>query len=156
MRALRTSGLRTGPQPVVARWPTWLWGSEQMRHVLARRELGAVVAMFRAAAQLSQQELAELTGWSQSAVSLVETGRRDTLYDIRELLKFADAVAMPARRCCPCCSAALHASFAGDLPADLAAFMADSQVPLGRGRPRRASQRARLADQTKLVSGHHR
>jgi predicted XRE-type DNA-binding protein len=90
-----------GPEPVVARWPTWLWGSEQMRQVLARRELGAAVAMFRTAAQLSQQELAELTGWSQSAVSLVETGRRDTLYDIRELLKFADAVAMPREALLP-------------------------------------------------------
>ena len=49
-----------------------------------------------------------------------------------------------------------HASFAADLPADLAAFMADSQVPLGRGCPRRASHRSSLADQADLVPGHHR
>ena len=67
----------------------------------ARGDLGAAVAMFRAAARLSQRELADLTGWSQPAVSLVETGRRDTLYDIRELLKFADAVAMPREALLP-------------------------------------------------------
>ena len=49
-----------------------------------------------------------------------------------------------------------HASFAADLPADLAAFMADSQVPWGRGRPRRAGHRPRLADQAELVHGHDR
>ena len=49
-----------------------------------------------------------------------------------------------------------HASFAGDLPAGQAAFMADSQVPVGRGRARRNDQRSRLADQAKLVPAHHR
>jgi len=47
-----------------------------------------------------------------------------------------------------------HASFAGDLPAADAAFMADSQV-LGRGRPRRGDHRSRLAGQAKLVPAHH-
>lgn len=87
--------------PVAPQWPSWLWGSAPMRHVLARGDLGTAVAMFRAAAHMSQQELADLTGWSQPAVSLVETGRRDTLYDIRELLKFADAVAMPREALLP-------------------------------------------------------
>ena len=49
-----------------------------------------------------------------------------------------------------------HASFAGDLSAEQAAFMADSQVPVGRGRPRRHDQRARLAEQAELVPGHNR
>lgn len=72
-----------------------------MREVLARCELGAAVALFRVAAGLSQQELGELTGWSQGAVSFVETGRRDTLYDIRKLLRFADTVAMPREAVLP-------------------------------------------------------
>ena len=49
-----------------------------------------------------------------------------------------------------------HASFAGDLSVEQAAFMADSQVPVGRGRPRRRRQRARLAEQAELVPGHNR
>ncbi len=72
-----------------------------MCEVLARGDLGTAVAMFRVAAQLSQQELAELTGWSQATVSLVETNRRGTLYDIRELLKFADSVCMPREALLP-------------------------------------------------------
>jgi hypothetical protein len=76
--------------------PTWLWDSEPMRAALARVDLAAVVAIFRAASGLSQMELGNLVeGWSQSLVSLTERGLRDTLYDIRKLLAFADAVGMP-------------------------------------------------------------
>src|SRR6266545_888914 len=97
----RAAACTREPGTIPLQWPARLWQSEQMRQVLARRELGTAVAMFRAAAHLSQHELAELTGWSQSAVSLVETGRRDTLYDIRELLRFADTVAMPREALLP-------------------------------------------------------
>jgi hypothetical protein len=76
--------------------PTWLWDSGPMRAALARVDLAAFVAIFRAAAGLSQTELGNLIdGWSQSLVSLTERGLRDTLYDIRKLLAFADTVGMP-------------------------------------------------------------
>jgi transcriptional regulator with XRE-family HTH domain len=73
----------------------WLWDSLPMREALARVDLAAVVAVFRAAAGLSQHELADILGWSQSSLSLFESGHRNTLYDIRELLRFTDAVDMP-------------------------------------------------------------
>jgi hypothetical protein len=76
--------------------PTWLWDSRPMREALARVDVPAVVAIFRAASGLSQLELGNLIeGWSQSLVSLTERGLRDTLYDIRRLLAFADTVGMP-------------------------------------------------------------
>lgn len=76
--------------------PTWLWDSGPMRAALARVDIPAVVAIFRTAAGLSQMELGNLIeGWSQSLVSLTERGLRDTLYDIRKLLAFADTVGMP-------------------------------------------------------------
>jgi hypothetical protein len=76
--------------------PTWLWDSDPMRAALARVDIPAVIAIFRAASGLSQMELGNLVeGWSQSLVSLTERGQRDTLYDIRKLLAFADAVDMP-------------------------------------------------------------
>jgi hypothetical protein len=76
--------------------PTWLWDSDPMREALARVDIPAVVAIFRAASGLSQMELGNLVeGWSQSLVSLTERGQRDTLYDIRKLLAFADTVDMP-------------------------------------------------------------
>jgi transcriptional regulator with XRE-family HTH domain len=37
------------------------------------------MVIFRAATGLSQLELAQLLGWSQSTVSLIEKGQRDTL-----------------------------------------------------------------------------
>lgn len=76
--------------------PAWLWDSDPMREALARVDIPAVIAIFRAASGLSQMELGNLVeGWSQSLVSLTERGQRDTLYDIRKLLAFADAVDMP-------------------------------------------------------------
>ncbi|GLY80562.1 helix-turn-helix transcriptional regulator [Actinoallomurus iriomotensis] len=73
-----------------------------MRQALARLDVGAVVAILRAATGLSQLDLANVVeGWSQSTVSLIERGRRDTLYDVRELLRFADAVGMPRENLLP-------------------------------------------------------
>ena len=48
------------------------------------------------------------------------------------------------------------ASFAADVDADKAAFMADSQVPWGVGRARRRDQRAGVEDEAELVPGRHR
>ncbi|MGI5232521.1 helix-turn-helix domain-containing protein [Actinoallomurus sp. CA-142502] len=73
-----------------------------MRRALARLDVGAVVAIMRAATGLSQLDFANIVeGWSQSTVSLIERGRRDTLYDLRELLRFADTVGMPREALLP-------------------------------------------------------
>src|SRR5258708_2324728 len=74
--------------------PAWLWDSQPMRRALARLDPGAALAIFRAACGLSQQDVADIVGWSQSAVSLIEKGKRETLFDLRELLRFADMVEM--------------------------------------------------------------
>jgi hypothetical protein len=82
--------------------PTWLWDSRPMREALARVDIPAVVAIFRAASGLSQLELGNLIeGWSQSLVSLTERELRDTLYDIRKLLAFTDTVGMPRAALAP-------------------------------------------------------
>jgi transcriptional regulator with XRE-family HTH domain len=81
--------------------PVWLWDSPPMRRALAGLDLAAMMVIFRAATGLSQLELAQLLGWSQSTVSLIEKGQRDTLYDIRELRRFADAVIMPREALLP-------------------------------------------------------
>src|SRR4051794_40001214 len=88
--------LRASRNPRI-RVPTWLWDSEPMRRALARPDVGAVVAILRAATGLSQIDFANLMGdgWSQTTVSNVERRKRDTLYDIRELRRFADTVDMP-------------------------------------------------------------
>lgn len=76
--------------------PVWLWDSVPMRRALARLDLGAVVALLRAVTGLAQEDLANLIeGWSQTTVSMVERNQRSTLYDVRELLRFADVFDMP-------------------------------------------------------------
>ncbi len=81
--------------------PTWLWDSQPMRQALARLDPGAALAIFRTVSGLSQQDVAEIMGWSQSTVSLIEKGQRETLFDIRELLRFADMVEMPREALAP-------------------------------------------------------
>jgi transcriptional regulator with XRE-family HTH domain len=85
-----------------------------MRQALAEVNPGMVLAVFRAAAGLSQLDLANLLGWSQSTVSLIESGRRQNLYDIRELLRFADAVDMPREALLPLILGRADATLVGD------------------------------------------
>jgi len=73
----------------------WVWDSGPMRDSLARLDFPAVLVIYRSAAGLSRRELAERAGVSQSVIWYWEAGRRQGIYDIRQLLQFADAVSMP-------------------------------------------------------------
>lgn len=81
-----------GPVP---RPPMRSWDSEELRQALAKVDLGRALAVIRSTAGLSQLELASLLGWSQSGVARIESGQRDTLYDIRRLFEVADVLGMP-------------------------------------------------------------
>ncbi|HZR48429.1 MAG TPA: helix-turn-helix transcriptional regulator [Streptosporangiaceae bacterium] len=95
--------------------PAWLWDSPLLRDALSRLDLGAAMAIFRAAAGLSQQQLAQMLGCSQSSIWRIEAGERKTLYDIRELLRFADTIAMPRRMLLPLIMSASEAADTPDL-----------------------------------------
>ncbi len=114
----------------------WLWDSLLMREALARVDLAALVAVFRAAAGLSQHELADIIGWSQSSLSLFESGQRNTLYDIRELLRFTDAVDMPREALLPLvmghARAALPSAGLADVPLAEGDGLEESCVELDR------------------------
>ncbi len=84
-------------------------------------DLATALAVFRAASGLSQHQLAEITGWSQSTLSLFESGRRDTLYDIRVWLRFADLVDMPREASLPLVLGRANAVVADDWLADVGA-----------------------------------
>jgi DNA-binding XRE family transcriptional regulator len=75
--------------------PTWLWDSQPMRQALARLDPGAALAVFRTASGLSQQDVADILGWSQSQVSLIEKGQRQTS------LTFANCCISPIWWRCP-------------------------------------------------------
>lgn len=110
--------------------PTWLWDSVPMRAALARVDLAAFVAIFRAAAGLSQAALGNLIeGWSQSTVSLVERGLRDTVYDVRKLLAFVDTVGMPRAALLPLILGQPDAILEGD---DTVALLGADPVNLDR------------------------
>ncbi|GII97002.1 helix-turn-helix domain-containing protein [Sinosporangium siamense] len=81
--------------------PTWMWDCVVMRDALERHNLGGFLALVRSALDMSQLELAELIGWSQSSVARVESGDRDTLFDLRELLRLADRLDIPREALSP-------------------------------------------------------
>jgi hypothetical protein len=74
---------------------TWAWDTEPMRSALARLDFRAVLVIYRTAARLSRRELAQRTGLSESTIWYWEAGERQGIYDIRQLLQFADLVRAP-------------------------------------------------------------
>ncbi|MFI6517566.1 helix-turn-helix transcriptional regulator [Spirillospora sp. NPDC050679] len=84
------------------RAPEWLWDSEPFRNALARQDLGAALAVFRSAAGLTQEQMAEVVpGWTRLRVTRIESGERNSLLNIRDLLAWADAIGMPRNALAP-------------------------------------------------------
>jgi Helix-turn-helix domain len=79
----------------------WVWETEPMRRALARLDFPAAPVIYRSAARLSRRELADLIGVSHSVIWYWESGRRQGIYDIRQVLQFADAVQMPREALLP-------------------------------------------------------
>jgi transcriptional regulator with XRE-family HTH domain len=73
----------------------WVWDTGPMRDALARLDFPAVLVIYRSAARLSRRELGERTALSESTIWCWEAGARQGIYDIRQLLRFADALGMP-------------------------------------------------------------
>ncbi|MCU1451364.1 MAG: Helix-turn-helix protein, partial [Acidimicrobiales bacterium] len=89
---------RSGAGPI----PTWVFDSAPMRSALARLDPAAMLTVLRSAAGLTQRDLADIVpGWTQTKVARVESGGRATLFDLRELLTFADAIEMPREALLP-------------------------------------------------------
>lgn len=91
------AGCARAAREVTGTVPAWVWDSAPLRAALARVDLAAFAQLVRRAAGLSLEGLGFLVGdgWSQSLMSRIEQGSRDTLYDIRKLLIFTDALGMP-------------------------------------------------------------
>lgn len=79
----------------------WVWDTEPMRRALARLDFPAVLVLYRTAARLSRPELGRLIGLSDSVIWYWEAGARQGIYDIRQLLQFADSVQMPREALLP-------------------------------------------------------
>jgi transcriptional regulator with XRE-family HTH domain len=98
-----------------------------MRQALVRADVGAMVAILRAATGLSQIEFANLMGdgWSQTMVSDIERRKRGTLYDIRELRRFADTLDMPRSALLPLVIGDPSATLKADEPCPTGALDVD-------------------------------
>jgi Helix-turn-helix domain len=73
----------------------WVWDTRPMRDALARLDFQAVLVIYRAAAGVSRRELGDRAGVSESAIWYWEAGRRQGIYDIRQLLQLTDALKAP-------------------------------------------------------------
>lgn len=75
--------------------PVWVWGTAPVRRMLARLELGRALEVFRVAAGFSRAEAGAVAGWSGATIGMIENGTRDTIFDIRNLLRLVDAFEVP-------------------------------------------------------------
>ena len=73
----------------------WVWDTAPMREALARLDFQAVLVIYRVAAGVSRRELGERVGLSESVIWYWEAGRRQGIYDIRQLLQLADSLNVP-------------------------------------------------------------
>lgn len=73
----------------------WVWDTGPMREALARLDFQAVLVIYRAAAGVTRRELGERAGVSESVIWYWEAGRRQGIYDIRQLLQLTDALKAP-------------------------------------------------------------
>jgi DNA-binding XRE family transcriptional regulator len=74
---------------------TWVWETGPMREALGRLDFQAVLVIYRAAAGVTRRELGARAGLSESAIWYWEAGRRQGIYDIRQLLQLADSLKAP-------------------------------------------------------------
>jgi hypothetical protein len=73
----------------------WVWDTGPMREALARLDFQAVLVIYRSAAGVTRRELGERAGLSESVIWYWEAGRRQGIYDIRQLLQLIDALRAP-------------------------------------------------------------
>jgi transcriptional regulator with XRE-family HTH domain len=85
--------LPTGPD--LAPLPASVWSSWEVRAAAAHESPGAVIALARRAHGLSQGQLGHLAGFSQSAISRIESGG-NLAYDLRMLRVFQRLLGIPA------------------------------------------------------------
>ncbi len=81
-----------GPLPLL---PPAIWASGEVRDAVAAESPGAVVAIARKAHGLRQDELGTLAGFSQSAISRLESGS-NIAYDMRVLRTLQRLLGIPA------------------------------------------------------------
>lgn len=73
----------------------WLWATPEAATVIATRDLPTILRAYRRINGVSQATLAELLGYDNSHVSMLETGRR-MISDVDARRRIASHLALPA------------------------------------------------------------
>lgn len=74
---------------------TAVWESPRFRQLLASGKPGPALALVRKQMGLSQADFAELLHWDRTHAGRVERGEVGTIFDVRELIRAADALGIP-------------------------------------------------------------
>ncbi|MGY1896629.1 helix-turn-helix domain-containing protein [Nocardia gipuzkoensis] len=74
---------------------TVVWDSPRFRQLLASGKPGRALALVRKQMGLSQADFAELLHWDRTHAGRVERGEVGTIFDVRELIRAADALGIP-------------------------------------------------------------
>ncbi|MGW4327556.1 helix-turn-helix domain-containing protein [Nocardia sp. NPDC004573] len=72
-----------------------MWESPRFRQLLASGKPGPALALVRKQMGLSQADFAELLHWDRTHAGRVERGEVGTIFDVRELIRAADALGIP-------------------------------------------------------------
>ncbi|WP_051021298.1 helix-turn-helix domain-containing protein [Nocardia araoensis] len=72
-----------------------VWESPQFRKLLAEGQPGRALALVRKEMGLSQADFGALLHWDRTHAGRVERGEVGTIFDIRELVRAADALGVP-------------------------------------------------------------
>ncbi|MGW6936212.1 helix-turn-helix domain-containing protein [Lentzea sp. NPDC054927] len=86
------AAIPTDPEALI---PASLWASWEVRQAVLHSSPGTVIAIARRARGLRQDQLGELAGFSQSAISRLESGG-NLAYDVRVLRIFQRLLSIPA------------------------------------------------------------
>ncbi|MBF6466075.1 helix-turn-helix transcriptional regulator [Nocardia beijingensis] len=71
------------------------WKSPQFRKLLAEGQPGRALALVRSEMGLSQADFGALLHWDRTHAGRVERGEVGTIFDVRELVRAADALGVP-------------------------------------------------------------
>ncbi|WP_406270496.1 helix-turn-helix domain-containing protein [Nocardia sp. NBC_00881] len=74
---------------------TAVWDSPRFRQLLASGMPGPALALVRKQMGLSQADFGELLHWDRTHAGRVERGEVGTIFDVRELVRAADALGIP-------------------------------------------------------------
>ncbi|MEU1992968.1 helix-turn-helix transcriptional regulator [Nocardia gamkensis] len=93
--------IRAGGRKVIDHEMDGVWTTPRFRKLLAEGQPGQALALVRKEMGLSQADFGALLHWDRTHAGRVERGEVGTIFDIRELVRAADALGVPRKALLP-------------------------------------------------------